>query len=230
MVLPKAKISSVIMTPNGSLLWIYAEDVATSSPQAVTSADLSLSTITSSRWNSGNPISLAGTYPIYDANLNVCWVFVGQPAQNIFIGDTDAGCVKTGAWAESADTEQSSLFQNFASDWESHYPGPNQGKGTIAYNTMATSGNASTQKAVYTISGLVVGDTYNLYNNSWDVYYNNPQGNQIPPSITDSTAFTTSTLPTYAIYNGSTTANYSIDQTTPGSLNRYLSVLPLERH
>ena len=201
---PTAQVIAAKVSPNGNILWLYGANLG-GEPSAVTGADLSLTTVVK---NGGSPISLAGLSPMYDGYDPWCWVFLGQPAQDIQIGDTDAACVKTGAgWTLSADTDQSSLFQNFNPSVA--LSGANTGKGTIGFTA------THTESAVYTISDLVVGCTYKVYRNSPDVYTANPQGNQNAQQIHG----TATTHANYAIFDGSATANYAVDQTAVGSFD-----------
>ena len=153
------------------MLWLYGGDLG-GTPQAVTTADLSLTTITK---NGGSPIPLAGAPPMYDGTHPWAWCFIGQPAQDIQIGDQQAACVKTGGgWTVSGATDQSALFQNFNPDWESLTAGGSIGQGQISYSA------THTDSAVYTIPDLIVGATYNLYRNSPDVYPDSPSGAKRP--------------------------------------------------
>lgn len=199
-----AQVISAEMTPNGNVLWIRAGDLS-NVPSPVTTADLSLSTLVK---NGGSPIALTGIPGIFDSIDNWVWAFVGQPAADIRVSDQDAGCVKTGGgWAISNNTDQSALFQNYNPLWESQIGTSNVGKGSISYSP------THTDSAVYTITDLVVGQTYNLYRNSPDVY--TQAGNSNAQMIYG----TATTHANYAVYNGSSTVNYAIDQTAEGSFD-----------
>ena len=86
LVTPTAQVLAAKVSPNGNMLWLYGADIS-GNASAVTGADFSLSTIVK---NGGSPISLASLTPLHAAYDNWCWTFIGQPAQDIQIGDTNA--------------------------------------------------------------------------------------------------------------------------------------------